>query len=382
MDETPSRRVSFALRVQETTTDDEILIDDYRCDSEMDRSIVGGFVGMEVGFESGQSNTGDVEQGSPTNDGVDRVRTELFHREVCEMGAKCFPELCFAPVQDSSGNSMVLITQRTLNFHPPFSYTSRIRVIISGFQHEVHVMMKKWESGVLYSIPDVQELCSKFSASSNHKFCPGIDPQHYKLYYYEAIRFDLKSARQTMEPFARVDPVNCKLWFTLASNASSAEKSSSEVQCSACKRLVTDLNCQRRRTLAESPTRKLKRQSSTSRARLTYMSPASQKSRKSNAQIERSNMMRKLEKLRGADVTLNDEQHDEMCSLVERINNEDLDKIFLEGSEHGVGDLMKEIWFTDSKRQRQQFLQDQSKNGKFPLYPILLCLCLLYWCSR
>ena len=50
--------MSFALRVQETTTDDEILIDDYRCDSEMDRSIVGGFVGMEVGLESGQSNTG------------------------------------------------------------------------------------------------------------------------------------------------------------------------------------------------------------------------------------------------------------------------------------------------------------------------------------
>ena len=30
MDETPSRRVSFALRVEETMSDDEILIDDHR----------------------------------------------------------------------------------------------------------------------------------------------------------------------------------------------------------------------------------------------------------------------------------------------------------------------------------------------------------------
>ena len=112
MDETPSRRVSFALRVEETTSNDKILIDDHRhvsCDSEMDRSEI--IVGMEVGHESGQNNTGDVEQGSPRNDGIDKVKSALFHREVCDMGAKCFPELCFAPVQDSSGNSMVVITQ-------------------------------------------------------------------------------------------------------------------------------------------------------------------------------------------------------------------------------------------------------------------------------
>ena len=54
-------------------------------------------------------------------------------------------------------------------------------------------------------------------------------------------------------------------------------------------------------------------------------------------------MMRKLKKCSEADVTLNDEQHDDMCSLVKRISDEDLGKIFLERSEHGVGDLMKSI---------------------------------------
>ena len=68
-----------------------------------------------------------------------------------------------------------------------------------------------------------------------------------------------------MEPFARVDSVNCKLWFTLASVLRKAL-----VKYNA---LTSD--CQGRRTLAESPTRKLKRQLSSSRARLTYMFPAS-----------------------------------------------------------------------------------------------------------
>jgi len=93
------------------------------------------------------------------------------------------------------------------------------------------------------------------------------------------------------------------------------------------------------------------------------MSPASQRLRKSNAQSQRSKMIRKLEKRTEADVTLSDEQHEEMCSLAERVSSEDLDKIFLEGSEHGVGNLIKDIEYTDSRHQRQKFLDDRSKNG-------------------
>ena len=390
MDETPSRRVAFDLRVEESTTDtdslEESLIDEnYQggtCDGESDgpRSTAG----MEDSDQSmvtdeptrpnslsGVNDRTSCDSVSAENDErtdraseVDKAEIESFHRKVCEMEA-CFPELCFSPVRDLSGNSMVVITQRTVMLHSPFGYTSRIRVLITGFQYEVHVLMKKWESGEVKCVADVKELCEKFSADSSYKFCPGINPDHYKFHYYEAIRFDIKSVRQTKEPFARVDSVNCKLWFQLASNATSAEKRSKEVRCSACKRLVTDLDCQRRRTLAESPTRKLNRQSSSSRARLSKMFPFSRQKRKSNAQNERSNMKRKLEKFSATDVTLCDEQHEEMCSLTERISSEDLDKIFLEGSEHGVGELMKEIWRSDSKHQRQQFLYDQSKNGNY-----------------
>ena len=69
-------------------------------------------------------------------------------------------------------------------------------------------------------------------------------------------------------PFYRIDSVNCKLYHQLPSNASLADKSAREVACSACKRLVRDLEWQLKRTASESPSRKIKRQSSTSRARI------------------------------------------------------------------------------------------------------------------
>jgi len=73
-----------------------------------------------------------------------------------------------------------------------------------------------------------------------YKFCPGISSDAYKL-YYEVIRYNLKSVRKTDASVQRVDSVNCKLWFCLAPNASTTEKDSDEVLCSAFKRLKTDL---------------------------------------------------------------------------------------------------------------------------------------------
>jgi len=82
--------------------------------------------------------------------------------------------------------------------------------------------------------------------------------------------------------------VRCLLWFTVARNATLAEKSASEVMCSACKRLKANLDWQLKRTRAESPTRKIKRQSASSTARLRYMSPESQRKRKKNMVSQRN----------------------------------------------------------------------------------------------
>ena len=68
-----------------------------------------------------------------------------------------------------------------------------------------------------------------------------------------------------------MDSVNCNLWFEVPANAPLTAKSSAEVTCKACKRLISDLDWQLKRTTDESPSAKVKRQAASSRARLTYM---------------------------------------------------------------------------------------------------------------
>lgn len=135
--------------------------------------------------------------------------------------------------------------------------------------------MRKWKSGILVSSEDLITVRLKIFAKSEYKFCPGVNPKQYETEYYVVIQFHIKSVRRTEFPFARVDSVNCLLWFKLAPNATASEKASAEVRCKHCKRLVLDLECQKKRSVSESPSRKVKRQSASSKARLSYMSPAS-----------------------------------------------------------------------------------------------------------
>jgi len=160
--------------------------------------------------------------------------------------------------------------------------------------------------------------------------------------------------------------------FVSAANAPVAEKKASEVKCAACKRLVHSLNLQRRRTLAESPSRKIKRQDPSSCARLDKMSPFSQQKRKQRAQYERSSSKWKLNKLEESEVLLDDEQSEEMSAVMDAVQDDKLELLYQEGDQHGVGGLMKTIWLTDKERQKKEFDQDQAKNGELffcTIYP-------------
>ena len=144
-------------------------------------------------------------------------------------------------------------------------------------------------------------------------------------------------------------------------------KNYKEVNCPACKRLVTDLDCQHRRTLSESPARKLKQQAPSSRARLLYISPASRQKRKQRTQVERSNDKLKLAKYQAVETDLDEELHNEMCGVAETIDEtgrDELEKLFAEGEAHGVGGVLKNIWETYYRKQRDRFLHDQATNSK------------------
>ena len=97
------------------------------------------------------------------------------------------------------------------------------------------------------------------------------------------------------------------------------------------------------------------------------MSPGSQLKRKQNVSMERGIDKRKLAKYENTEITLADEQHMQMCDVMNAIDYEavdDLQKIFEEGESHGVGSKLKEIWTTDRRQRIQQFQQDQARNGK------------------
>ena len=249
----------------------------------------------------------------------------------------------------------------------PFGLTSRIHLVIKGNEYAVKILGCHLQSGLLQCETDVHELCLMLSSQSPYKFCPGIDYKHYEEYYHNVIRYHLKSFKHLSTPFKRVDSVNCRLWFQLPVNSPVVDRYAKVVMCSACKRLKAYLDLQRKRTLSESPSHKIKRQAPSSKAKLKYMSPASQLKRKQNTLIERNNDKIKLKRYEKGEVTLAEEQHDEMCAIVDRIwevGKDELEKVFAEGDAHGVGTQIREIWMTDRRQQLEQFKTDQTRNSK------------------
>ena len=258
-----------------------------------------------------------------------------------------YPELQFSFYARDNERKILIVTQRQLAYHIPFGYISRARITLQEHgRYQVHILMRELQSGVVQDESEVHKLLKRFSATSTFKFCSGIEWSYYQARYFKKIRFDIKSVRHMEAPFYRINSVNCQMWFELPSNASEAAKSSEEATCSACKRLSSDLEWQLKRTETENPSRKLKRQAVSSKARLMYMSPASQLKRKQNASMERGIDKRKLARFENTEITLADEQHTHMCDVMNAINSaavDDLQKIFEEGASHGVGSKLKEI---------------------------------------
>ena len=309
---------------------------------------------------------------------------EDFLQKLCDNVSAHFPELSFGMARGVFGATelpVLLITQRVIHFHPPYRMLSRVQVSVQYKRYTIYILMRVLRRASFERVEELAAVCQMIGNNSNHKFCPGIEMEHYISEYYESIRYHIKSVRVTEFPFKRVDSKNCQLFFELSQNASIAEKDTKVVRCYACKRLVTDLNHQKKRTIAETPTRKIKRQNPSSRAKLSYMSPASQAKRKKLAQYERTSNIRKLTNLE-EEISLDDEQHEEMCNVVQRIGDVELDKLCEEGDKHGVGSIMKGIWITDKDRRNKEFFDDQATNSKLMyivIKTVYLFNCRSWW---
>ena len=261
----------------------------------------------------------EMDQSIPSAEICDAVVTlpqvsleiqEDFLYKIYEQVAVCFPRLCFAMsrvVVDSKEAPVLTITQRRLCVHAPHGMVPRIQDFVQYKEYSVHVMMRLWRRQSFEGVDDIIALCNAIGEGSQYKFRPGIGPELYIKKYYEIIWFHTKGARRTVFSFRHVDSVKCELLFELSHNVTKEEKDAEEVKCYPCKGLVRNLDHQVKRTLSETPARKLMRQQPSSRARLSGTSPASRTKCKKLAQYDRTNNIRKLAKYEEHEVTLDDD---------------------------------------------------------------------------
>ena len=298
--------------------------------------------------------------------------------------AKYDTSLNFDVGYTATKGSHLIVGCKVCHWHPPAGSISRTRVVVhEDRSYFFQVLLREKNSGKLQSVDEFLNICEMMANSkSEFKFCPGIDPAVYQSVYFSKIRYDLKQVRCMEYPFERIDSCGCLLYHKLSKNSSVIERGLDCVQCSSCKRLVSDLN-QRIKSAVSSPD-KVKRQQPSSHCPLKYMSPTSQQKRKENTQRERAKDRTQLQKYSHTELTLDDEQHDELTKLMEAIDKsgeEEVEKIMKEADRYvivirinyqflyynymyscGAGDAVREIWEMDKKKMKDDFTQDQQDN--------------------
>ena len=266
------------------------------------------------------------------------------------------------------GTDVLLITQKQLHDCPPAGYTSLARLSVdSNAQYNLQVLLHTIESGELESTDQFKQLCDRISDYSKYKFCPGFDYETYMNEYHKKIRYHPSKVQITTHPFKRVQSCKCAMWYKLPKNAPAADKASLTALCGMCKRLRSELDRSLKRCVGYSPRRKVKRQQPSSNYPLKYMSPASLKKRKSNTQQERNKDKRALAKYRHMELTLDDEQNDELVDImakVETVGKDTLEEIFTEAetSACGAANTLRCIWEHD-KRNTKDIILDQQRNS-------------------
>lgn len=292
-----------------------------------------------------------------------------YHRsltELLEVGKKHFPDLEFCLNHADLGEKFLVCSRKELHNHPPLGMIQRVKILVcEDGNYDFQVTFCSKEKGVITDDSDFRKLCENIAVNSSFKFCPGINVDLYDEKYFSVIRYDLKNVRRMVHPIVRIDSIRCLLWHQLSKNASIFEKSMSTVLCSSCKRLRSDLDQTLVRMVTVSPGEKENRLKPSSHFPEKYLSPQSLKKKRKNVNHERALNKRLLEKYESMDVTLNEEQHDEMCSFIEQVNgvgSKGLEELLVEGDKEGVGEAIRNIWKNDLQNIKKEFHRDQS-NG-------------------
>ena len=183
--------------------------------------------------------------------------------------------------------------------------------------------------------------------------------------YASVLWYESKSVRVVTEPFSRVDSPNCSMWHRLAKNASIFEKDMDDMMCQPCKKMRSHLDQRVQASLAVTPTKKATHLEPSSRCPLSALSPASVNKQRKNLMTERTQDKKTIRKYEHMEITLDDDQSNEMAEIVNVSNSRSpdaLSEIFQEAESQGKGGV-KEIWKNDV-RSDKEFEKDQSRNSK------------------
>jgi hypothetical protein len=95
---------------------------------------------------------------------------------------------------------------------------------------------------------------------------------------------------------------------------------------------------------------------------------------------EREHDKKLLRKYEHTELTLDDDQSEEMGQIVSIINrscSDTLQNVFKEAKERGGKSEIEEIWKTDVRSGREQFNKDQATNGEIKTtHCYTLCICV------
>ena len=103
----------------------------------------------------------------------------------------------------------LLISQKTLHYHSPYGVVSRIQVSVQYNTYTVHVMMRIWKKEAFENIEDLADICKMIGNNTKHKFCPGIEMNHYMDEYHNYIWYHIKSVQLIEFPFHQIDLQSC-----------------------------------------------------------------------------------------------------------------------------------------------------------------------------
>ncbi len=197
--------------------------------------------------------------------------------------------------------------------------------------------------------------------------CAGIPIAEYES-ASQNIGYTPKGFTHEKSPYNSIFSIKCERWFQIKRPKSYQKSSNDTYACGNCKRFllhVKDLN--KKNTFTEE--QKKERVKPSSHCPIQLLSPNSKKRRLENARAQRKCDAEKLTRLRGRikeyEMSLEEEQNEEMISVVNILNTKYRDEVDKLINADNVGaetrQVLEEIWNHDCK-DRNDFYSDQTKN--------------------